>query len=231
MIKIVKGQLLDVIELEVGFIYAQRAKITGGQDTVAFFAYDKDNNKTLPVKVKMYLGAKFGSQYRPIAKELGNYISCDCEVLQSNGVITMSDDGSMKLFDTEGEIVMKEKLIYQNCYVKSLAVDGTCFWCVCPERNSIVKFSPIEKRVMFRIGGGANIAFRGPHFVYKNDKYLYIGCNNQKLIRRLNLENYSVVDYVKSDEKIKKYFKINNNEYLWTESGVFLLDESDICRF
>ena len=137
--------MLDIVPLEVGFIYAQKTRLSNGQDTVAFYVYDQDGDRTLPVKIKTYLEAKFGFQYREIAKKLGNYIACDSAVLKSNGVVTLFDDGNMNIFDSNGDIAMQEKLVYQNCPIRSLALDGTCFWCVVPDRNSIVKFSPIEK--------------------------------------------------------------------------------------
>ena len=63
--------MLDIVPLEVGFIYAQKTRLSNGQDTVAFYVYDQDGDRTLPVKIKTYLEAKFGFQYREIAKKLG----------------------------------------------------------------------------------------------------------------------------------------------------------------
>jgi len=51
--------VLDIIPLEVGFIYAQKTRLQNGQDTVAFYVYDQDGDRTLPVKIKTYLEAKF----------------------------------------------------------------------------------------------------------------------------------------------------------------------------
>lgn len=227
MIKIVKAQLLDIVPLEIGFIYAQRTKLPNGQETVAFFVYDQDGDRTLPVKIKMYLEAKYGLQYREIAKKLGNYIACDAAVLKSNGVVTLFDDGNMNIFDSNGQIAMQEKLVYQNCPIRSLAMDGNCFWCVVPDRNSIVKFSPIEKRVMLRIGGGASMAFRRPVSISKADDKLYVCCEYNNAIRTINLNDYSVRDYMKFDEPVKKYFKVGFMEYVVLESGVYCIEPKD----
>lgn len=227
MIKIVKAQLLDVVPLEIGFIFAQRAKLENGQETVEFFVYDQDGDRILPVKIIMYLEAKFGFQYREIARKLGNYIFCDAAVLKSNGVITLSEDGNMNIFDADGQVAMQDKLIYQNCYVRSLALDGNCFWCVVPDRNSVVKFSPIEKRVMLRIGGGASMAFRRPVSVYKSDNLLYVCCEYNNAIRTINLNDYSLKDYMRFNEPVKKYFKVGYTEYVMLESGIYCIEESD----
>lgn len=227
MIRIVKAQLLDIVPLEIGFIYAQRAKLPNGQETIAFYVYDQDGDRTLPVKIKMYLEAKYGLQYREIARKLGNYIACDAAVLKSNGVITLFDDGNMNIFDADGSIAMQEKLIYQNCPIRSLALDRNCFWCVVPDRNSIVKFSPIEKRVLLRIGGGASMAFRRPLSIFKNEDTLYVCCEYNNMVRTVNLNDYSVKDYLKFDEPVKKYFKVGFMEYVVLESGVYCIESKD----
>lgn len=227
MIKIVKAQLLDIVPLEIGFIYAQRAKLPNGQETVAFYVYDQDGDRILPVKIKMYLEAKYGLQYREIARKLGNYIACDAAVLKSNGVITLFEDGNMNIFDSDGAIAMQEKLIYQNCPIRSLALDGNCFWCVVPDRNSVVKFSPVEKRVLLRIGGGASMAFRRPLSVFKGDDLLYVCCQHNNAVRTINLNDYSVKDYLKFDEPLKKFFKVGFMEYAVLESGVYCIEPKD----
>ncbi|MBQ7548649.1 MAG: hypothetical protein IJT03_02980 [Clostridia bacterium] len=227
MIRIVKSQLLDIVPLELGFIYAEKAKLNNGQDTVAFYVYDQDGDRTLPVKIKMYLEAKYGYQYREIAKKLGNYIACDSVILKSGGVATLFDDGSMNIFDSDGTIAMQEKLVYQGCPIRSIALDGNCFWCAVPDRNSIVKFSPIEKRVLLRIGGGASVAFRRPVSVFKNDNLLFVCNEYNNTVRTINLKDYSVKDYLKFKEPVKKYFKVGFFEYVVLDSGVYCLEDKD----
>ena len=227
MIRVVRANVLDIVPLEVGFIYAQKTRLSNGQDTVAFYVYDQDGDRTLPVKIKTYLEAKFGFQYREIAKKLGNYIACDSAVLKSNGVVTLFDDGNMNIFDSNGDIAMQEKLVYQNCPIRSLALDGTCFWCVVPDRNSIVKFSPIEKRVLLRIGGGASVAFRRPISVFKIKDKLFVCNEATNEIRTISLKDYSVNDYMKFKEPLKKYFKVGFFEYVVLDSGVYCLEERD----
>ncbi len=227
MVKIIKAQLLDVLPLEIGFIYAERTKLPTGEETVAFYVYDQDGDKVLPVKIKTYLEAKFGLQYREIARRLGNYLACDAAILKSNAAATLFSDGNMNIFDSDGSIAMQEKLVYQNCPIRSLALDGNCFWCVVPDRNSIVKFSPIEKRVMFRIGGGASVAFRRPTSISKYDNFLYVCNESTNMIRSVNLNDYSVKDYIKTKEPIKKYFRVGFVEYIVLESGIYSIDLSD----
>lgn len=219
--------MLDIVPLEIGFIYAQKAHLPNGQDTVAFYVYDQDGDRTLPVKIKTYLEAKFGFQYREIAKKLGNYIACESAVLKSNGVVTLFDDGNMNIFDSNGDVAMQEKLVYQSCPIRSLALDGNCFWCSVPDRNSIVKFSPIEKRVLLRIGGGASVAFQRPVSVFKNEDKLYVCNEATKNIRTISLKDYSVNDYVKFKESVHKYFKVGFFEYAVLDSGVYCIEERD----
>ena len=227
MIKIVDAKLLDIVPLEIGFIYAQRASLPNGQETVAFFAYDQEGDRILPVKIRMYLQAKFGLQYRDIAKKLGDYINCEAVVLKSNGVATLFDDGNMNIFDADGAVAMHEKLVYQNSPIRSLALDGNCFWCVVPDRNSIVKFSPLETRVLLRIGGGASRAFSRPMSVFKDGDMLYVCNEYNKTIRTISMKDYSVKDYMAFSEPPRKYFKVGFFEYVLLDSGVYCIEDKD----
>ena len=155
------------------------------------------------------------------------YIACDAAVLKSNGVVTLFDDGNMNIFDSDGSIAMQEKLIYQNCPIRSLAMDGNCFWCVVPDRNSIVKFSPIEKRVLLRIGGGASVAFKRPIAIFKHEDMLYVCNEYNNEIRTISLKDYSVKDYLKVNEPIKKYFRVGFMEYVVLESGIYCIEPKD----
>lgn len=227
MLKVVKAQLLDVLPLEIGFIYAERTKLPTGEETVAFYVYDQDSERILPVKIKTYLEAKFGLQYREIARKIGNYLACDAAKLKSNGVTTLFNDGSISIFDSNGKVFFKDKLVYQNCPIRSLALDDNCFWCVVPDRNSVVKFSPVERKVVFRIGGGASVAFRRPVSIAKYDDKLFVCNESANMVKTVNLKDYSVRDYIQCKEPVKKYFRVGFVEYVVLESGIYSIDLSD----
>ena len=106
-------------------------------------------------------------------------------------------------------------------------MDGNCFWCVVPDRNSIVKFSPIEKRVLLRIGGGASVAFKRPIAIFKHEDMLYVCNEYNNEIRTISLKDYSVKDYLKVNEPIKKYFRVGFMEYVVLESGIYCIEPKD----
>ncbi len=225
MTKILSADILDIIPLEIGFIIATREQLPTGEITVAAFVYDRDGERILPVKISTYLEAKFGSEYKAIASALGDYISCSAAILRSGGVITLYDTGENVLFDVDGSVASSGELLYQDCAARDIAVDGTCFWSTVPYKNAIIRYSPVEKRVLLRIGGGSSTAFSRPVSVSKYDDKLYICNEGSCKIRTIRLEDYAVKDYAAFKEPVYKYFRVGATEYVMLESGIYRIND------
>lgn len=225
MTKILSADILDIIPLEIGFIVATRNPLPTGEASVATFVYDQEGARILPVKISTYLEAKFGSEYKTIATTLGDYISCSSAILKSGGVIALYASGENFLFDVDGSIAYAGDLIYQDNPARDIAVDGTCFWSTVPYRNAIIRYSPVEKRVLLRIGGGSSTAFNRPVSVAKYDDKLFICNEGNNKIRTIRLEDYAVKDYAVFNEPVCKYFRVGEKEYVLLSSGIYLMDK------
>lgn len=226
MRKILSADILDILPLEVGFMYAEKQTMKTGEETVAFFVYDQDRERVLPVKAGMYLEAKFGKGYRTIAEKIGDYISCDAVILPSGAVATLFSGGDMTIFNPDCSIAWSGQLLYQGFPAKDLALDGNAFWCTVPDKNAIIRYSPIERRVLLRIGGGTSTAFKRPVAITKIDSKLYICNETSNKIRTIRLEDYAVKDYIVFDEAIHKYFKVGFFEYVILDSGIYCLNDN-----
>ncbi len=225
MTKILSADILDILPLEIGFIIAAREKLPTGEPTVATFVYDQEGQRILPIKIVTYLEAKYGSEFQNISQILGDYISCTSAVLESGGAVTLYPSGEMTFFDTDGTVAKTSELIYQGCPARDIALDGACFWSTVPSKNAIVRYSPVEGRVLLRIGGGPSNAFDRPVSITKIDDKLYICNEGSCKIRTIRLEDYAVKDYAVFNEPVYKYFKIGTNEYVLLASGIYLLGE------
>ena len=225
MTKILSADILDIIPLEIGFIIATREALPTGEVTVATYVYDQDGARILPVKIGTYLEAKFGTEYKKIATTLGDYISCSSAVLKSGGVIALYTSGENVLFDVDGSVASSGELLYQDCATRDIAVDGTCFWSTVPYKNAIIRYSPVEKRVLLRIGGGSSSAFSRPVSVVKYDDKLYICNEGNYKIRTIRLEDYAVKDYAVFNEPVYKYFKVGDKEYVLLSSGIYCIND------
>lgn len=225
MTKILSADILDILPLEIGFIIASRETLPTGEATVATFVYDQEGARILPVKIGMYLEAKFGSEYKVIASTLGDYISCASSLLTSGGVVALYSTGEMIFFDVDGSVVSASDLIYQESAARDIAIDGACFWSTVPEKNAIIRYSPVEKRVLLRIGGGSSTAFNNPVSISKYDDKLYICNKGNNKVRTIRLEDYAVKDYAVFHEPVHKYFRGGEKEYVLLDSGIYLLND------
>ena len=71
------------------------------------------------------------------------------------------------------------------------------------------------------------MAFRRPLSISKNDDMLYVCCEYGNTIRTINLNDYSVRDFMSFNEPVKKYFKVGFMEYVVLESGVYCIEAKD----
>ena len=227
MTKILSADILDIIPLEIGFIVATRETSPTGDDTVATFVYDQEGSRILPVKIITYLEAKFGAEYRSVATTLGDYLTCASAILKSGGVVTLYSTGELTLFDVDGSVAWSGELLYQEKKTQDIALDGACFWSVVPEINAIIRYSPVEKRVLLRIGGGSSTAFNKPVAISKYDDKLYICNEGNNKIHTIRLEDYAVKDYAVFDEPVHKYFRVGSKEYVLLGSGIYRINDSE----
>ncbi len=225
MIKILSADILDIIPLEIGFIIAARETAPTGEATVATSVYDQEGDRILPIKIGTYLEAKYGAEYRTIASTLGDYLTCSAAILKSGGVVTLYPTGELSLFDVDGSVAWENKLLYQEKTTRDIALDGSCFWSAVPGINAIIRYSPVEKRVLLRIGGGSSTAFNRPVAISKYDDKLYICNEGNNKIRTIRLEDYAVKDYAVFNEPVYKYFRVGAKEYVLLGSGIYRIND------
>ena len=227
MTKILSADILDIIPIEIGFIVATRDMLPTGEETVATRVYDQEGDRILPIKIVTYLEAKFGAEYKSIATALGDYLTCSAAILKSGGVVSLYPTGELTLFDVDGSVAWSGQLLYQEKETRDIALDGTCFWSTVPDINAIIRYSPVEKRVLLRIGGGSSTAFNRPVAISKYDDKLYICNKGNNKIRTIRLEDYAVKDYAVFNEPVNKYFRVGSKEYVLLDSGIYRINEPE----
>ncbi len=221
--RIVNSEILDILPYDNGFLYVSKEELDNGGIKASFFAYDQDEDSISPAKKKFYLETKFGKAYHEIAKELGDFITCDSAPLGNKGVAVLYSSGEMYIFNSEGRVLWSGELLYHEQPMRDLAVDGNCIWGTVPNYNAVINYSPAEQRVMLRIGGGSSTAFSKPVGITKILNKLYVCNENSCKVRTIRLDDYSVKDYITFNESVYKYFRVYDNEYVLLESGVYLI--------
>ncbi|MCR4616289.1 MAG: hypothetical protein K5756_09105 [Clostridiales bacterium] len=223
MQRINNEEILDIIPYKHGFLFVQKEDAPDGSTRASFFAFDHDGMCIQQATKKLYLQTKFGPAWQSIANTLGDFISCKAVTMSNGGVVALYDDGEMHIFNVHGKEIWDGSLIYHDHPVTDIAVDEKRLWGVVPEFNSIIDYSPIEERVMLRIGGEKSKAFDTPVGITKIVDKLYICNEGSNKIRTINLENYSVSDYIEFDEAVYKYYNIYDREYVVLKSGIYML--------
>lgn len=223
MIKVVSLDILDLIGFPSGILFVLKENQDSESVKVSFYSFDSKTKSIASVTKNAYLLTKFGSSFAPIAKQLGDYVSCDAAKLWNGQTFVIYSTGEVGIFDIQGNIVKTSDLSYRGSPARDVAVENNYIWCVVPEQNLIIKYSLLQNRVIMRIGGDNSNTFSNPVAVTEYNGYLYVCNRDSQKIKRVKLSNYSVEDYKEFDEPVYKYVRIENDEYVILESGVYLL--------
>ena len=213
----------DIIAFSNGIIFTQKTVLENSAVKVNFFGYDIKRMQNTPVTKSVYLLNKFGAEYKKIAEQLGDYVSCDADIMPSKHSVVVYDTGETGIFSPEGDMIWSCDLNYQGSEVNGVAVDGNQFWCVVPDKNCVVCYSTAYKKFSMRLGSAESTSFQNPVSLSKYDDVLYICNKDSRKVRTINLKDYSVSDYRIFDEPVYKYLRSCGKEIVVLESGVYVL--------
>ena len=188
-----------------------------------FYGYEAAGGKTIPITKWVYFEAKFGGAYKKITSQLKDYISCECGVLSGGEAVLLYPDGDLGVFNARGVATFTGRLEYHDTIVNGVAPDGRNFWGVVPEMNSVICYSIDDKRVQMRIGSQASTAFEKPVAIVRYGDTLFVSNEDSCKVRTISLLDYSVADYLKFEEPIKRFFMAGKKEFVVLESGVYQL--------
>ena len=221
--EIFKGELLNVTVFDRGFVFAVRKESSDGVIKVKFYGYDAVNDKFSSVKKTVYLKIKFGFEFEEIAEKLGDYVSSDSAVLPDGKVMAVYPSGEYSLFNPDGSLSVSSLLTYRGSVACDVALDGDCVWCVVPDENSIIKYSPTDGRIPMRIGGGTSTTFDRPCSVTVLDKKLYVCSSGTRSIREYDMKTNKIRDFAVFDEKVFRYISSGSRKFVWLRSGLYEL--------
>ena len=223
MIKIVSLDIVDLIGFPSGIMFVLKEPLENGSVKVSFYSFDVATKSIATVTKNAYLLTKFGPAFSPIAKQLGDYVSCDTGKLWNGQTFIIYSTGEMGIFAEDGKLVRTGDLLYNSAPARDVAIDNNFIWSVVPSKHLIVKYSLLQNRVVMRIGGDNSTTFPSPVAVQEYDGFLYVCCKDARKIKRVRLSDFSVEDYRDFDEPVYKYLRVGANEFVALESGVYML--------
>lgn len=223
MQKIVDTDIIDIIAFSNGIIYTKKSEEKNGSVRVNFYGYDIKRMQKTPVTKSVYLLNKYGAEYKKIAEQLGDYVSCDADVSESKQIIVVYPSGETGVFLQDGTMAWSNDLRYHESEITGVVCDGRFIWSVVPEENCVVSYSLSHKKFSMRIGSKESDSFQKPVSISKYNDELYI-CNEiSKKVRVISLKDYSVKDFRIFDEPVYKYLRSCGKEIVWLESGIYIL--------
>ena len=223
MQKLFNADLLDIVPVERGFVYACKETLPNGNEAVAFYHYNQEIDIFDRIPVVSYINYKFGESKYDIARVLGNFVTCDVVNLSGSTRAVSYPDGTLKLIGSAGEILSETKVLYLDNPACSPAVNGADLWFVVPESNAIINYSAKHDRIEFRVGSSKDKTFCHPSDISVYDNKLFISNAYSYKIRTIDLSSYTVADYCLFNEPVYKYFRVKDTEYAVLKSGVYSL--------
>lgn len=223
MKKLMDIDIVDIIPFNKGIIVARKDTLPSGNTKISFFTYDVKLERPTASTRSAYLLNKFGENFEKIAEQLSDFIYCDAAVLPNKHVAVSYASGELGIFNDKGELYWTGDLQYRDCSVSGVAPEGKYIWCVVPENNCIVRYSPSSEKIVLRIGGDSSTAFLNPVSISVYDNKLYICNYESRKIRTVDLKDYTVSDYKIFEEPVYRYIRTNDRELVELESGVYML--------
>lgn len=223
MKQILKIHITDIVPFSKGFLFVRQETLKNDDVKVSFFGYDAIDDSIAPITKSVYLLNKFGPSFKPVAKQLGDYVSCDAGKLPGGSTAVIYTSGEMGIFSEKGELKWTGDLFYHDFPARDIAVENNHIWSVVPDMHAVIRYSVTANKVIMRIGGGAAGTFARPVAVCGYDGILYICDRETYRIKTINLADFTVDDYRQFEEPVHKYLRAAGKEFVVLNSGVYML--------
>ena len=125
MQKLFNADLLDIMPVERGFVYACKEKTPDGEEAVAFYIYNQEIDIFEKIPVLTYINAKYGENGAAIARTLGDFVTCSIVELAGKNIAASYSDGSLKILDGNGELIAENKVEYLSHIMERTGHDHT----------------------------------------------------------------------------------------------------------
>lgn len=224
MEKIYSGEILNVTPFGRGFVFATKEKNQQGKSVARFYGFDATNRSFSRIKKNIYQKIKFGYCYEDIVAKLEDYISCDSGFLNDGKIMVIYPNGNYIIYNSNGVENISSGLSYRDNNACDIAAGDGFIWSAIPADNSVIKFSPKDGRTLMRIGGGENTSLSCPTSVTLVGDKLFICNKATNKISLLDTDTGVIKDYRVFKEKVIKYISVQSMEFVWLESGLYVLD-------
>lgn len=221
--RITDNEVIDIVPYNDGFMFSSKIPLTGKKYKITYAAFQFASASIQPVTKNAYLLRKFGASYQTVSEQLGNTVTCDVGVLYDKRLLVLYPSGEAGIFAKDGELCWSGDYFYHEAPVRSIAVDGKYFWCTVPDKNCVIRYNAHSMKVSLRIGNEAATTFGAPMHISVADGLLYTSCYTTGKVKTINTSDYSVKEYIRFNEPVKRFFVHKKQQVACLESGIYLL--------
>ena len=214
---------LHMIPVNDGFIFAAMQSAYEDKVVVSYKLFSFESGAVSPVTRSVYLLAKFGNNFKIFERQVKDYLNCKVLNTADRKVFVFFPNGDATAYDPDAAILWNGALIYKEKGPSDGVISGRQLWCSFPESDSVVRYNIRTMREELRIGGGKTPAFTQPEGLWLADDSLLVCNTGTNRIREININAYTVQDYAVFEEPVHQYIKVNSNEIVLLDSGIYRL--------
>ncbi|MDO4742596.1 MAG: hypothetical protein Q4B04_00995 [bacterium] len=222
MKQVLGSEAAGLFPLPNGFIIITKA-FEDEIEKVSFKLISFDTYTMSTVSRKVFMLAKFGENYPAFEMQVEDPIFCKVALLPDGKVFTVMQDGRAKVMDENGYVTWQGTLKYNGQAANEIAVDGYDLWASFSDSNAIIYFNMRTMREELRIGGpNVKSSICKPEGLWLTPHNSMLVCNSgANNILEINLKDYTVSVYAEFNESVHKFIKVNSNELILLDSGVY----------
>ena len=222
MKKIFDGKIYEILPKSDGIIFPYQKAIVDEGDIVWYKMLSLENSSLTDISKNVYWNLKFGSNYAIAVNTAKNFVSTKALMLPNGRLFLCCENGQVFIIDPDGMINIAGELKYRDSAPSDIAFYKNGIWASFENNNVLIRFNINTLRAELRIGG-KNSPFDKPQSVFIDGQFAFVcnaGLNN---VVKVDLENYSVEELYSFEETISCYLKSGNFEFVFLESGLYVI--------
>jgi len=222
MKRIFEGQVYEILPLSNGIIFSYCKEIIDQNVVVSFKMLSFETGRITDVAKNIYFVTKFGTNYKAVLKNCGNYITEKAITLPNSKVFLLSPEGEAQIIDDDGTPIWKGSLSYRSFKATDIALYKNVIWSCYSDSNVLVRYNPSTMREELRIGGNKS-PFDAPRSLFVEGNTVTVVNSASKKLVEVNLDSYTVLEREEFEEPPKQYVKVGKYRFVLLESGIYLL--------
>ncbi len=217
---------LTIAPCNRGFVFAEVHKTVENdkeKNVIAFNQHSFDTGITNPITKQAYLNNIYLNHSDFLKEEIGDYINIITLFTPNFGMIILNPNGVAYVYDYNCRFKWRGNLKYKGYAPTDAVIVGDSLWCSYPDSNTLIRYNVNSMRQEFKISSGVGDVLTEPYGLFAGDEELIITSQTKGLVQRMSLNDYKLETIYTMEEPVKKYIKVDSNEIILTESGIYRL--------